>query len=111
MSDAASWRLTVAIPDGRAKALREQLEQTADLDLGSNDDHLYVYAPTREAIERCVPTIRSAMDMLTIQPTSIEIDEWLEDETRWSSETEKQKPEDQGWLNTILNGLGGSSPI
>jgi hypothetical protein len=51
------------------------------------------------------------MDTLAIEPTSIEIDHWLDDETRWSSETEKPKPENEGWFDTILHGLGGNPPI
>jgi len=110
--DEAAWRITVAMPDGHAKALREQLEHSPELDLGSNDDNVYVYAPTREEIERYVPTIRSALNALAIEPTSVEIDQWLADQTRWSSEdSDDSEGDDRGWVESILDGLTRNSPI
>ena len=101
--DQAAWRITIALPDDGSAALREQLEQSPGLDLGSNKDHVYVYAPTREDIERSVPTIRSALDALAIEPTSIQIDQWLADETRWSGEdSEDEDGEFRGWVETSL---------
>ena len=110
--DEAAWRITIALPEDGSAALREQLEESSGIDVGSNKDHVYVYAPTREEIERSVPTIRAALNTLSIEPTSIEIDQWLADETRWSGDnSEEGDGEFRGWVDTIVDGLARSSPI
>jgi hypothetical protein len=112
MADPAAWRLTVEAP-GHGKALQDRLQSdTPDLDLGSGKDELFVYAPARADLERALPAVRAVLETLAIEPNSVAIDQWLENEMRWSSETEEEaaEPGRMSW-STLLESLERNSPI
>lgn len=112
--DEATWRVSIDLSDSEhaARAFKHLDGQKRVESLGgslgrSGRATLYAYGASREGVEAILTEIDGQLRLLGYEPRSVTIDEWLADESRWSSDGKPGRLDSGGsdWLSTIIDGL------
>ena len=119
MADVSSdWRIAaMPVTQDDARVLFEHLRDESKPDDATYDGwrKVYSYASTESAAIARADEIRADAKLLGIASLEVSLDQWLAEESRWSSDGTERDPNadegseepKQGWLGTIIDGLLG----
>ena len=107
------WRLRVELEEERhanavlarlgldlgseARELAKELKEHR-LAVSNDEDTVFVYAASREALERAQPIVETELRELLLEPREVALEHWLHDEERWNDELPARETQEEELL-------------
>jgi hypothetical protein len=122
MAEDEEWRVTTTLRStddaSRLQSHLSDAEENAVSSISLVGVKLYGYGSSQGAVEATAARIRAVLDVLSIDPSGIEVDKWLPDQEKWGDpaqappekDSDDDPPKKQGWISTMIDGLTGGIP-